>query len=160
MAIFDVYGELEDAASLTVTRASTDIIDLTQYDKSFGVASGNLYLNITCNTTFDSTNDTGTLTIALCKDIVAPIDGSSTVIYQTPAFAIGSAALTAYDGKGNGQILCMPLPAEVDDVASGSAIIGLYYTVGTQSMTAGAIDAWVGPPMSSRYDTQVASSNV
>jgi hypothetical protein len=153
MAIFDVYGELSDAQTIATTEASDDIIDWTASDKSLGVAD-QLYLNITCNTTF--AGNAGTLTIALCYDTVAPVDGSSTVIYQTPAFAIGSKQLTAYDGKTNGLILCMPLPDNVDE----ERILGLYYTVGAGPFTSGAIDAWIGAPMQSRYDTQVAASNV
>ena len=163
--IFDVYGELSDAQTLSAigsdsSAASTDIIDLTQYNKTFGVASGNLYLNIVCNTTATSGTSVATLTIKLCRDTVAPIDGASTVIYQTPAYAVGSDQMTAYDGK-KGMILCMPLPDEVDSTGATDALIGLYYTTGGgEAFTAGAIDAWIGPPMQSRYDTQVASSNV
>jgi hypothetical protein len=163
MAIIDTYGELSDAQSLSAiglgSAASTDIIDLTQYDKSFGVADGN-YLNITCNTTATSAGSAATVTIKLCKDTVAPIDGSSTVIYQTAPLTIGSDELTAYDGKTKGQILCMPLPDNIDDTGATDAVIGLYITVGTEACTAGAIDAWIGPPMQSRYDSQRAASNV
>ena len=166
MAIFDTYGELSDAQALSVigsnsSAASTDIIDLTQYDKSFGVAQGNLFLNITCNITADSSTDVATLTIKVCRDTVAPIDGSSTVVYQTGALTVGSDQLTAYDGKTKGQILCMPLPDNIDATESTDAVIGLYLTTaGGEAFTAGAIDAWIGPPMQSRYDTQVATSNV
>lgn len=163
MAIIDVYGELSDAQSLPAiglgSATATDDIDLTQYDKSFGVAQ-NLFLNITCNTTADSVNDTATLTIKVCRDTVSPIDGSSTVVYQTAALTVGSDELTAYDGKTKGMILCMPLPDNIDDTGTTDSVIGIYYTVGTQAFNAGAIDAWIGPPMQSRYDTQVASSNV
>lgn len=163
MAIFDVYGELSDAQDFAAqgvgSVASTDIIDLTQYDKSFGVADGN-FLNITCNTSFTSGTSAATLTIKVCRDTVAPIDGSSTVVYQTAALTIGSNELTAYNGKTKGQILCMRLPDNIDATGATDAVIGLYYTVAGEEITAGKIDAWIGPPMQSRYDTQTASSNV
>jgi len=162
MAVIDIIGELSDAQDLaqsTGSYASKDVIDLTQYDKSAGVADL-LYLNISCNTTFTSSTSAATLVIALCVDTVAPIDGSSTVIYQTPAFAIGSAQLTAYDGKTNGSILCMPLPDNIDATGATGAVIGLYYTIAGETIDAGNIDAWIGHPMQSRYDTQVAASNV
>lgn len=149
MAIFDVYGELSDAQAITTTAASEDIIDLTLADKEFGVPADKLYLNIVCNTTF--AGNSGTLTIALVHDTVAPIDGSSTVRYQTPAFAISSAQLTA-----GATILSMPLPVDVDE----ERIIGLYYTVGNGPFTSGKIDAWIGAPMQSAYNAQTASSNV
>jgi len=156
MAIMDAYGVLSDAQSITADGdSSAHIIDWTVADKSQGVADRQ-YLNITCNTTFDSANDTATLTIKLCHDTVAPIDGSSTVIYQTPEFAVDSDQLTQYNGKDKGMILCMPLPDNYDE----DRILGLLFTVGGQDFTAGALDAWIGPPMHSRYDSQVAESNV
>jgi hypothetical protein len=159
MAIIDTYGELSDAQALSAiggpaSALSTHVIYWPLSDKSGGVAQ-NQYLNITCNTTATSVGSTATLTILVYRHSTATVN-SGTVIYQTPAFAISGTALTAYDGKTNGTILCMPLPDNVDE----DAYFGLYYTVGTQAFTAGAIDAWVGPPMQSRYDSQVATSNV
>ena len=159
MAIIDVIGELSDAQSLSAiglgSAAATDCINWTASDKSVGVAD-QLFLNITCNITATSAGSTATLTIKVVRDTDGTIDGSSTVIYQTPAFAVAGNELTAYDGKTKGMILCMPLPDNVDE----DAYLGIYYTVGTEAFTAGAIDAWVGPPMQSRYDTQVAESNI
>lgn len=165
MAIIDIIGELSDAQDLaqsTGNYASTDIIDFTQYQKSLGVAD-TLFLNITCNTAFTSATSAATLTIALCVDTVAPIDGSSTVIYQTPAIAVTSNLLDAYNGKEDGLILCMPLPDNFDSTGgtmTDGAIVGLLYTIAGETIDTGNIDAWIGPPMQSRYDTQVAASNV
>ena len=58
MAIIETYGELSDAQAIIVTAASEDIIDWTASDKSLGVAD-NLYLNITCNTSFAGYGCTG-----------------------------------------------------------------------------------------------------
>lgn len=155
MAIIDAIGELSDAQPITSTDVSTDKVYWGGIvDKTVGVADG-LYLNVRCNTTFDSANDTATLTIALVHDSDSAL-GSPTVIYQTPAFAVDSAQLTAWNGKGNGDILCMRLPDDVDE----EEYVGLNYTVAVQSFSAGKIDAWIGPPAESNYNTQVASSNV
>ena len=154
MAIFDAMFELSDeqdigANSASSTEASTNIIDWTQADLELG-AGEPLWLNIKMGTeALDSTAGAATLTVALCHDTVAPIDSSSTVIYQTGA--IPEASLTA-----GAWILRMPLPYNVDD----GRINGLLYTIGTDASTAGTVNAWIDHGPQSSYDTQVSASNI
>lgn len=159
MAIYDAKGVLEAGTAITSTRVSTNsILWDTNSNRSQGVASGNLYLNITCEETF--AGNTGALTIAL-KRYTAAASTSGTVIYQTPSFAIGSDELTIYDGV-KGMILCMPLPDDVDKGSTDATdfYLDLLFTVASGPFTTGKLHAWIGPPMMSRYDTQQASSNV
>lgn len=148
MAILDAMFEFSDGQALTATAAATNILDWTQADLEMG-AGEPLWLNIRVGTALDSAGEAATLTVSLRYDTVAPIDGSSTVIYQTAALT--EASLTA--GRW---ILRMPLPYNVDE----ERILGLYYTVGTENFTSGTIDAWLDSGPQSSYDTQVASSNI
>ena len=152
MAIFDAMFELsddQDVSQAVGTVASTDIIDWTQADLEMG-AGEPLWLNIKVGTeALDSVEGTATLVVALCHDTVAPIDSSSTVIYQTPAIA--EATLTA-----GAWIMRMPLPYNVDD----GRIMGLLYTVAGTTSTTGTVDAWVDHGPQSSFDTQVSASNI
>lgn len=153
MALFDAMFELSDDQdigdnSASSTEASTNILDWTLDDKEMG-AGEPLWLNVKMGTEALLSSSTCTLTVALCYDSVAPIDSSSTVIYQTGA--IGKATLTA-----GAWVLRMPLPVNVDE----DNIMGLLYTIGTTASTAGKVDAWIDHGPQSSYDTQVSASNI
>jgi hypothetical protein len=152
MAIFDAMFELSDDQDISQaagTVASTDIIDWTQADLEMG-AGEPLWLNVRMGTeALDSAGGAATLVVALCHDTVAPIDSSSTVIYQT-------AALTETICTAGAWLLRMPLPYNVDD----GRINGLLYTIAGETSTTGTIDAWVDHGPQSSYDTQVSASNI
>jgi len=151
MAIFDAMFEFSDDQDISQaagTVASTNIIDWTQADLEMG-AGEPLWLNVRIGTEVDSGTDTGTLVVALCHDTVAPIDSSSTVIYQTAAIA--ETAMAAGDW-----ILRMPLPYNVDE----GRITGLLYTIGGETTDTGTIDAWIDHGPQSSFDTQVSASNI
>lgn len=155
MAIFDAMFEFSDNQLVTnvglgtsTTGASTNILDFTQADLEMG-AGEPVWLNVRVGTAdIDTSGDNGTLVVALVYDTAAPVDGSSTVIYQTPALA--EANLTA-----GTWILRMPLPYNVDD----GRIVGLHFTT-ANTITAGTIDAWLDHGPQSSYDTQVTTSNI
>jgi len=153
MAIFDAMLELSDDQDISQsagTYASTDILDFTQADLEMG-AGEPLWLNVKMGTeALDSSGGAATLVVALCHDTVAPIDSSSTVIYQTAALAEGTGtAVGAW-------ILRMPLPYNVED----GRIVGLLYTIAGETSTTGTVDAWIDHGPQSSYDTQVSASNI
>ena len=155
MAIFDAMFELSNDQDLganadSSTEASTNIIDFVVSDVEIGGGEP-VWLNIKVGTeSIVNPDSDATLTVALCKDTVAPIDSSSTVIYQTAA--IPQASLTAGE-----TILKMPLPNRVDD----DPIVGLLYTInGSSATTAGTVDAWLDNGASTSFNTQVAESNI
>jgi hypothetical protein len=153
MAIFDAMLEFSDdqdigANSASSTEASTNVLNFTQADLEMG-AGEPLWLNVKMGTEALLSTGAATLTVALCRDTDGTIDGSSTVIYQTPAIA--KASLTA-----GAWILRMPLPYNVDE----DAYIGLLYTVGSHPSTAGTVDAFIDHGPQSSYDTQVSASNI
>ena len=147
MAIMDAKLELSDNQAITATAAAENVINFGDSDLEIGTGTP-LYLNVVVGTAFDSAADDGTLTVALVNDSAVPIDGSSVVVYQTPAIA--EATLVA-----GHKILRMPLPANVDE----QQYVGLYYTVaGSGNFTAGKLDAWIDYGSQSSHDVQVAQS--
>lgn len=153
MAIFDAMLEFSDdqdigANTASSTEASTNVLNFTQADLEMG-AGEPIWLNVRMGTEALLSSGSATLTVALCRDTDATIDSSSTVIYQTPAIA--KASLTA-----GAWIIRMPLPYNVDE----DAYIGLLYTVGTATTSAGKVDAWLDHGPQSSYDTQVSASNI
>ncbi len=145
MAIFDAMFEFSDDQVITDTdTASTNILDFTLSDLEMGSGEP-VWLNIRIGTAFAGGTN---IVFSLRYDTVAPIDSSSTVIYQT-------AAITTATMVAGYWVLRMPLPANVDE----ERIIGLYYDH-TGTMSAGTINAWLDHGSQSSYDTQVTTSNI
>ncbi len=144
MAIFDAMFEFSDNQSITGDAASDNILDWTLSDLEMGSGEP-LWLNVRVGTVFSGGTS---LVVSLRYDTVAPIDASSTVIYQTPA--IVQADLTA-----GAWIIRMPLPANVDE----ERILGLFYD-DTGAFSGGTINAWIDHGSQSSYDTQVTTSNI
>jgi hypothetical protein len=145
MAIFDAMFEFSDDQVVTDTDvASTNILDWTLSDLEMGSGEP-LWLNVRVGTVFAGGTS---ITFSLRHDSEAPIDGSSTVIFQTPA--ILTAALTA-----GAWVLRVPLPANVDE----GQILGLWYDV-DGTMSGGTINAWIDHGSQSSFDTQVTTSNI
>ena len=142
MAIFDGMYELSDAQLITDSQASDNIVDWTLSDLEMG-AGEPVWLNVRAEAAFAGGTS---VVVALVQDSAAPVDGSSIVIYQTPAITAVAA----------GQwIIRMPLPYNVDE----QRIMGLYYTV-TGTYTLGSLNAWLDHGAQSSYDTQVTTSNI
>ncbi len=145
MALFDAMFELSDDQVVTDTDvASTNIIDFTLSDLEMG-AGQPYWLNIRIGTAFAGGTN---IVFSLRHDSVAPIDGSSTVIYQTPAIVTADMTAGAW-------ILRMPLPVNVDE----ERIVGLFYDH-TGTMSAGTINAWLDNGPQSSFDTQTTTSNI
>ena len=144
MAIFDAMFEFSDDQAIVADAASTNILDWTKSDLEMGAGTP-LWLNVRVGTAFDGGTS---LAVSLRYDTVAPIDGSSTVIYTTDAIA--QASLTA-----GAWIIRMPLPVNVDE----ERILGLWYD-DTGAFSAGTVNAWLDHGPQSSYDTQVTTSNI
>lgn len=137
--------ELSDDQVITDSdAASTNIIDFTLSDLEMG-AGQPYWLNIRVGDAFAG----GTSIIfSLRYDTVAPIDASSTIIWQSATI------LTATLVAGH-WVMRMPLPVNVDE----ERIVGLFYDV-DGTMSAGTINAWLDNGPQSSYDTQVTTSNI
>ena len=146
MALYDAMFEFSNGQAITSSDQADYAIDFQNSDLEMG-AGNPVYLNVRVNTAF-ATGDSATLAVALVYDDTG-VDSGSTTVFTTPAIA--ATALTA-----GAWVLRVPLPYNIDE----ERYVGLYYTVGTGTFTAGAIDAWLDHGPQSSYDTQVAESNI
>ena len=153
MALFDAMFELSDAQDIgaltdTEVAASTNVVNWTQSDLEMG-AGEPLWLNVRVGTEAFESSGSATLAVALKRETDGTIDTDSTTVWTTPALAI--AGLTA-----GAWIMRMPLPYNIDE----DAYMGLLYTGGTATMSAGTVDAWIDHGPQSGYNTQVSASNI
>lgn len=151
MAIFDAMFEFSDAQTVAIAQgsvASTNILDFQDDDLNMGAGTP-LYLNVAMEAALDSSGGAATLVIAVCNDSVAPIDGSSIVLYQTKAF-------TEAEAVAGAKLIRMALPVNCDD----GRILGIYYTIGGETATAGTVNAWIDNGPQSDYTAQVSVSNI
>ena len=153
MAIFDAMFELsddQDIGALTATEvaASSNVVNWSNSDLEMG-AGEPLWLNIRMGTEALLSSGSATLTVALKRETDGTVDTDSTTVWTTPA--IGKASLTA-----GAWIMRMPLPYNIDE----DAFMGLLYTVGTATVSAGKVDAWIDHGPQSGFDTQVSASNI
>ncbi len=156
MAIFDAMLEFSDnqdvganSAGTGGAEASTNVFNFTQSDLEMG-AGEPLWLNVRIGTEdVGGSGGTSTLSVGLYRDTDSTIDTDSTLIFVTEAFAESALVSGSW-------MLRQPLPYNVDE----DAYIGLIYTVGTTTTTAGTVDAWIGHGPQSSFDTQVSASNI
>lgn len=135
--IIDAETLFSSAQAITASAKSTNTLDLGP--KKFGTAGGEhpVEILVWVDTTFDSANDTATLTIGLRSS--AADDMSSPVVHeQSPTLAVDSVSLTkaaAGANEGNKFLWKARLPRDC------GRYVDLYYTAGTQNFTAGALSA-------------------
>ena len=117
---------LDDAAAITVTRDSTNVVDLGVALRDIG-AGEQLYVVIVVDEAFTAAG-AATLTTVLSTGVATTL---GTTIISTPA--IGKAALTL------GRVpIVIPIPPNIAE-----RYIGLEYTVATGPMTAGTVTAFI-----------------
>ncbi len=147
MAFIDSMNEFSDAQALTATAISTNVYDLFSVRKGgsstasdispntrIDIGAGNnndIWLVITVNTTF-TTGTSATLIATLETADDAGLTTNATVL-ATSGAALGAASLT----KGT-QLIAVQIPA-----ALYRRYIGIRYTVGVGTFTAGAVDAYL-----------------
>jgi hypothetical protein len=124
MAILDRELEFSDAQAVTVTAASTDIVDQVQA----GEAGDELYLVIQVDTTVTAAG-AATVTFAFETD---DNSGFSSATALWTSAAIGKATLVA-----GYRVVKMRVPTGAEDW------LRVYYTVATGPLTAGAFSAFL-----------------
>jgi len=154
MAIFDAMLEFSDGQLLTGSAAASNVLDLQAADLELGAGTP-MYLNVKVGTALTSAGSGATLTIALCNDADATIDGSSTIVFQTDAIAEAACTAGAYLVR-----MALPVNFDKDWGADSGQYLGVYYTVAGENFTAGTIDAWIDNGPQSGYNTQVTTSNI
>ena len=111
----------------TAVTASAGTTDYSNPGAVINAPSGNLYLQVDCTTTADSSTDAATVVVSVQADDNTSFT-SATTLASSGSFAIGSAELTA-----GGRIL-VPIPFNA--VAAEKYLRG-YFTVGTENLSAG-----------------------
>ena len=124
----DKQLELSDAQAVTGDAASSNYIDL---QSSGSWAENDARLVVKVNTSFDSANDTGTLTLKVQTDDNSNF-GTATDIYTSAALGITS--LT------KGAVL---LAVRLSDLGTLKRYLRVYYDNGTEVFTAGKVDAFI-----------------
>lgn len=141
----------DDAAALTATRDSTNVIDLLPQGilgatantiRDIG-AGKMLYLHILVTTTLDSAGEAATLDVTLVSDDNTGLSSATTHI-TIPQIAEAALAAGTWIAKG------IPLPS-----GAYQRYLGLIYTVGTEDFTSGAVSAWLSD---TRYDDRTYES--
>lgn len=127
--MFDHKQVLSDHQHVTASAASDNVIDTGIANADIGEGE-QLVIRFIVETTFDSANDTATLTIAL-QDSATDFGGTH-VLAQGPAHAISATTLI----KG-----CYLPEFKVPD--QHLRYLRLYYTAGTENFNAGAITAFI-----------------
>lgn len=146
MGVLDQNLVLSDAQAETTVAAhdSDNVIDMgAGYDEwgnakiaDYGEATKAPWLHVRVNTTFTS-GGSATLTAALQDSA-----DNSSFAAASPAVSSGSVAVA--DLSAGTSLIRMPLPPNL------RRYVKLVYTIGTAAMTAGKLDAWVGPASESR----------
>jgi len=116
-----------------------DVIDL-QNLRDLGPGTP-VYLVMSCETSIITGGAAGTITFKLASDSTAAIatDGSATEHFVTGAFVTDDAALNDLDAGS--KIVAVQLPHEFADTYE--RYLGILAVVGTTTVTAGAIDAFL-----------------
>lgn len=140
--IMDDRLEFADAASVAAAAGTAligDVIDLSSVQRDIG-AGQPLWLVISCATSIITGGTAGTIQFILASDAQAAIatDGSATAHLTTRAFVTDDDALNDLDA---GEVIfAAPLPIEGPQY---ERYLGILCTVGTTTVTAGAINAFL-----------------
>lgn len=142
--ILDELNEIADAASVAA-EASTilvgDQIDLGLAGRGLGGDKA-LYLVVTVDTEVITGGNAGTLVLSLVSDAQAAIavDGSATVHAVSPTFVTDDAAANSALLNVGSKLWVVQLPIEGNTY---ERYLGLLATIGTTTITAGAISAYL-----------------
>lgn len=128
MAILDAGLLLSDAQAVTATAASTNVIDLSAVAPNLGRGGEQIYVQVVCNTTTDSSGDAAVLAVTLEHSA----DNSSFVQTGIGVTGLAQTSVTAGD-----ILLTAALPPTL------KRYVRVYYTVSTANYTAGKFDAYL-----------------
>lgn len=127
--IMDYHNLFDQAAAITVTRNSTNVIDLLRASQDIG-AGENLFVTITVTTAFTA-GGSATLQVALVTDDNTSLSSPTTLQDQVAVIAVAS-LIAGYE------IVFRINPSSVME-----RYLGLVYTVATGPMTAGNVTAGI-----------------
>ena len=130
--IIDKELKLSDQQAVTASAASTNYIDQT----AAGDAEKQMYLMVRCHTSAASSNSSATMTISIQTD-----NNSS---FSSPTTLVSSAAMGVSSLVANTYLMKVRLPLGTE------RYIRVYYTIGTENLTAGKFDAFLAHDIDAR----------
>lgn len=145
--IQDERNEFADAASVAAAAGTAligDVIDLGDVSNRPGDGQP-LYLVITVDTEIITGGTAGTINFKLASDAQAAIatDGSATVHFQTRDFVTDDSAANDAELDAGGVVAAVALPMDEYE-----RYLGILATIGTTTVTEGAINAFLTPDVS------------
>lgn len=138
--ILDELGEFCDAISVAAGTGTTligDVIDLGAASRDIGTGEP-IYLVINVDTSIITGGVAGTVQFILASDAQAAIatDGSATAHYTSQAFVTDDDALNDLDAGDTAVVVALP-------GGTYERYLGILCTVGTTTITAGKINAFL-----------------
>lgn len=142
--ILDERNEFADAASVAAAAGTAligDVIDSGSVARDLGMGQ-QLWLVITCATEIITGGVAGTIKFQLASDAQAAIatDGSATVHLDSGTFVTDDSAANATEMNAGEVIFAAPLPMQGKVY---ERYIGILAVIGTTTVTAGAINAFL-----------------
>lgn len=140
--IMDERTEFADAVSVAAAAGTAligDVIDLGSVQRDIGAGEAAWFV-ITCATSIITAGTAGTIQFILASDAQAAIavDGSASVHLSTKSFVTDDDALNDWDA---GEVIfAAPLPIEGQ---AYERYLGVLCTIGTTTVSAGAINAFI-----------------
>lgn len=141
--IMDERTEFADAKSVAAAAGTALIGDVIDLEVVRDIGNGQpVYLVITVDTEIITGGTAGTISFALASDAQAAIatDGSATVHFQTRDFVTDDANTNDDELNAGSTIACVSIPLEGPEY---ERYLGILATIGTTTVTAGAINAFL-----------------
>lgn len=141
--ILDERTEFADAVSVAAAAGTAligDVIDMSVV-RNLGVGQP-VYLVIQVATEIITGGTAGTIKFQLCSDAQAAIavDGSASLHFDSGTFVTDDAAANGVLMNAGGIVVCIALPMEG---VAYERYLGILATIGTTTVTAGAINAFL-----------------
>jgi hypothetical protein len=145
--ILDERNEFADAVSVAAAAGTAligDVIDLGTAARDIGSSSPPLYLVIQTDTEIITGGSAGTIEFRLASDSTANLATSPTVHFSTGTLVTDDAAANDARLNAGGFIAIVPLPLG----ALYERYLGILAVIGTTTVTAGKINAFLTPDVS------------
>lgn len=142
--ILDTYNQFADAESVAGSAGTAligDVIDLGAASRDIGNGQ-QLYLVIQTDTEIITGGSAGTIQFTLASDDSATIatDGSATAHFVSASFVTDDSAANSAQLNAGGLIAAVALP-----MGTYERYLGILATIGTTTVTAGKINAFLTP---------------
>jgi subtilisin family serine protease len=139
--ILDELLEFADATSVAAAAGTALIGDVINLQEARDIGNGEpIYLVIQCATSIITGGSAGTIKFQLASDAQAAIatDGSATVHFDTGTFVTDGDDANALDAGATIAAFALPMAGNAYE-----QYLGILCTVGTTTVTAGAINAFI-----------------